>query len=80
MAGKAVTTLPCYPLFNTFGPQADAQTAILNNGQAQQQGFDFFGHFHIPETPVSLFGMFQWLLPNTPILQILWTSIAGSSV
>ena len=65
VAGKAVTTLPCYPLFNTFGPQADAQTAILNNGQAQQEGFDFFGHFHIPETPVTLFGMFQWLQPNT---------------
>jgi hypothetical protein len=65
VAGKAVTTLPCYPLFNTFGPQADAQTALLNNGQAQQQGFDFFGHFHIPETPLTFFGMFQWLLPNT---------------
>ena len=23
------------------------------------------GHFHIPETPLTLFGMFQWLLPNT---------------
>ena len=65
VAGKAVTTLPCYPLFNTYGPQSNAQTALLNNGQAQQQGFDFFGHFHIPETPITLFGMFQWLLPNT---------------
>ena len=65
VAGKAVTTLPCYPLFNTFGPQSAAQMAILNNGQAQQEGADFFGHFHIPETPITLFGMFQWLLPNT---------------
>jgi hypothetical protein len=61
--GKLVQ--PCYPLLNTYGPQASAQTAILNNGQAQQLGADFFGHFHIPETPITLFGMFQWLLPNT---------------
>jgi hypothetical protein len=63
VGGKLIQ--PCYPLLNTFGPQSAAQTAILNNGQAQQQGFDFFGHFHIPETPVTLFGMFQWLTPNT---------------
>jgi hypothetical protein len=56
---------PCYPLLNTYGPQANAQTAILNNGQAQQLGADFFGHFHIPETPITLFGTFQWVLPNT---------------
>jgi hypothetical protein len=61
--GKLVQ--PCYPLLNTYGPQASAQTAILNNGQAQQLGADFFGHVHIPETPITLFGMFQWLLPNT---------------
>jgi hypothetical protein len=70
--GNGTTTIvkgkliqPCYPLLNTYGPQSAAQTAILNNGQADQQGFDFFGHFHIPETPLTLFGMFQWLLPNT---------------
>jgi hypothetical protein len=70
--GNGTTTIvngkliqPCYPVFNTYGPQAAAQTAILNNGQAQQLGFDFFGHYHIPETPFTLFGMFQWLLPNT---------------
>jgi hypothetical protein len=61
--GKLVQ--PCYPLLNTYGPQSAAQMAILNNGQAQQIGADFFGHFHIPETPITLFGMFQWLSPNT---------------
>jgi len=61
--GKLVQ--PCYPLLNTYGPQSAAQMAILNNGQAQQIGADFFGHFHIPETPITLFGMFQWLAPNT---------------
>ena len=63
VGGKLIQ--PCYPLVNTFGPQSSAQTALLNNGQAQQMGADFFGHFHIPETPITLFGMFQWLLPNT---------------
>ena len=57
--------LPCYPLLNTYGPQTAAWQAILNNGQAQQEGFDFFGHFHIPRTPITLFGMYQWFLPNT---------------
>jgi hypothetical protein len=63
--GKPTNVQPCYPVLNTYGPQSAAQMAILNNGQADQQGFDFFGHFHIPETPVTLFGMFQWLQPNT---------------
>jgi hypothetical protein len=62
---KSKIVQPCYPLLNTYGPQADAQTAILNNGQAQQLGADFFGHVHIPETPITFFGLFQWLLPNT---------------
>ncbi|HTQ26171.1 MAG TPA: hypothetical protein VMI09_15905 [Candidatus Binataceae bacterium] len=65
VGGKPTVLNPCYPLFNTYGPQASAQTAILNNGQADQQGFDFFGHFHIPQTPLTLFGMFQWFMPNT---------------
>jgi hypothetical protein len=63
--GRPTVVNPCYGVLNTYGPQSAAQTAILNNGQADQQGFDFFGHFHIPETPVTLFGMFQWLQPNT---------------
>jgi len=63
VGGKLI--LPCYPLLNTYGPQSNAQTAILNNGQAQQEGAAFFGHFHIPQTPMTLFGMFQWLQPNT---------------
>jgi hypothetical protein len=63
VGGKLIQ--PCYPVFNTYGPQSAAQMAILNNGQAQQLGADFFGHFHIPETPITFFGMFQWLQPNT---------------
>jgi hypothetical protein len=58
------TATPCYPLVNTFGPQTAAWQAILNNGQATSRGFDAFGHYHIPYTPLTLFGMFQWFMPN----------------
>jgi hypothetical protein len=62
---KGKIVLPCYPLLNTYGPQTAAWESILNNGQAQQRGFDFFGHYHIPETPLTLFGMYEWFMPNT---------------
>jgi hypothetical protein len=39
---------------------------ILNN-QATQQGFDFFGHADIPNTPFTVFGMFEEFLPNTKV-------------
>jgi len=39
--------------------------ALQNNGQSTQQGFDFFGHLQIPNTPFTLFGMFEQFLPNT---------------
>jgi hypothetical protein len=42
-------------------------TALLNNGRAVEQGFDVFGHLHIPQTPFTLFGMFQWFQPNTHV-------------
>jgi len=50
------------------GPQASLATmttAILNQGKAIQEGFDLFGHYHIPNTPFSIFGLYQWELPNT---------------
>ena len=42
-------------------------TALLNNGRAVEQGYDVFGHIRIPETPFTMFGMFQWFLPNTHV-------------
>jgi len=42
-------------------------TDILNNGQATEQGFDFFGHLDIPQTPFTVFGMFEEFLPNTKV-------------
>jgi hypothetical protein len=75
--GKPTVTNPSYPLFNTFGPQANAQTALLNNGQADQEGFDFFGHFHIPPRCSGCSsGLCPIPIPPSPIR---WTSSAGSS-
>lgn len=41
--------------------------ALLNNSRTVQQGFDFFGRLHIPNTRFSLFGMFQFFQPNTKV-------------
>jgi hypothetical protein len=41
--------------------------ALLNNGRAVEQGYDIFGHLHIPNTPLTLFGMFEWWQPNTHV-------------
>ena len=58
------SSTPCYSLYNSFGPTTNATEAILNNGQARQIGFDMFGHYHIPNTPLTAFGMYQWFMPN----------------
>jgi hypothetical protein len=60
-------TTPCYGLINTYGPQTAIYQAILNNGRSRQIGFDFLGHYHIPETRLTAFGMFQWFMPNDNI-------------
>jgi hypothetical protein len=45
-----------------------AMTAALqNNSRTVQQGFDFFGHVHIPETRFTLLGLFQYFQPNTHV-------------
>ena len=55
---------PCYQYKDSFGPQTALYQAFLNNGQAREIGWDAFGHFHIPGTKLTAFGMFQWFLPN----------------
>lgn len=60
-------TAPCYNPVSGFGSQTGAWQAILNNGQARQIGYDFFGHYHIPGTNLTAFGMFQWFLPNDKV-------------
>jgi hypothetical protein len=41
--------------------------ALLNNGRSVQQGFNFFGRYHIPTTPLTVFGIFQLFEPNTNV-------------
>ena len=55
---------PCYSIANSYGPQTAAYTALLNNGRARELGVDFLGHYHIPGTKLTAFGMFQWFMPN----------------
>ena len=61
---KCSSSTKCYSEFDSYGPSAFAQEAILNNGQAREIGFDMFGHYHIPQTPLTAFGMYQWFMPN----------------
>jgi hypothetical protein len=42
-------------------------TAFLENGSAVERGLDFMGHYHIPTTPFTLFGLFEWFQPNTKV-------------
>jgi hypothetical protein len=55
---------PCYNIFGTYGPQTAVWQAELNNGRAKDFGIAFLGHYHIPGTKLTAFGMFQWFLPN----------------
>lgn len=65
VAGNTCTAAaPCYQYGNSFGPQTALYQAFLNNGRAREIGWDFFGHYHIPGTKLTAFGMFQWFLPN----------------
>jgi hypothetical protein len=64
VAGNTCTAAtPCFGP-TSFGPFTGLVNALLNNGQSRQIGFDFFGHYHIPGTPLTLFGMFQQFMPN----------------
>ena len=37
------------------------------NSQAVQEGADLMGHYDIPHTPFTAFGLLQWFQPNTRI-------------
>jgi hypothetical protein len=50
----------------TFGPWNTMVGGILNT-QAVQMGADLLGHYDIPHTPFTLFGLLQWFQPNTRI-------------
>jgi len=59
------SSVTCYNPYSGYGAQTGAWQAMLNSGAARQIGFDFFGHYHIPDTRLTPFGMFQWIMPNT---------------
>ena len=50
-----------------FGPWDKMVKQIQNNGQAIQMGADLMGHWDIPHTPFTLFGLLEWFQPNTRI-------------
>jgi hypothetical protein len=58
---SSVTPAGAYAINTTLA------SALLNNGRAIEQGYDVFGHLHIPNTPLTLFGMFEWFQPNTHV-------------
>jgi hypothetical protein len=41
--------------------------ALQNNSRTVQSMWDVFGHYHIPDSPLTAFGMFQWMQPNTKV-------------
>ncbi|HEY6418306.1 MAG TPA: hypothetical protein VIX59_04815 [Candidatus Binataceae bacterium] len=41
--------------------------ALQNNSRTVQAGWDVFGHYKFPHTPLTAFGMFQWFQPNTKV-------------
>jgi hypothetical protein len=49
-----------------FGPWNTMVGQILNT-QAVQMGADLMGHWDIPHTPFTAFGLLQWFQPNTRI-------------
>jgi hypothetical protein len=62
-------TTPCYNAYGSYGPQTAVWRAILQNGRERNIGVDFFGHLNIPYTKFTLFGMFQWFMPNDNVTE-----------
>ncbi len=46
---------------------ANLANALLNNGRSYQQGFNLFGHYHIPDSKFTLFGWIEQWNPNTMV-------------
>ncbi len=60
-SGPSIAAGSPYINFNTMA------TGFLNNGRSTQEGYDVMGHYHIPHTQFTLFGLFQWFQPNTQV-------------
>ena len=55
----------------TTGPSSftawNHMVGTILNSQSVQMGADLLGHFDIPHTPFTLFGLLQWFQPNTRV-------------
>jgi hypothetical protein len=62
-SGSAPSTAAGSPYIN-FNTMA---TGFLNNANTVQQGFNLMGHYHIPRSPFTVFGLWSLLHPNTQV-------------
>ncbi|HUY26451.1 MAG TPA: hypothetical protein VMV27_03440 [Candidatus Binataceae bacterium] len=46
---------------------ANLADALLNNGRSYQRGYNFFGHYHLPQTRYTLFGWIEQWNANTQV-------------
>jgi hypothetical protein len=60
-AGPSTAAGSPYINFNTM------TTAFLNNGRAVQDGYALMGHYHIPRSPFTAFGLWELFHPNTEV-------------
>jgi hypothetical protein len=63
-SGSAPSTAAGSPYigFNTMAQ------GFLNNGWSSQDGFDLMGHYHIPHTPFTAFGLWSIWHPNNKVI------------
>jgi len=52
---------------STYIPFNTMATGFLNNGRTVQNAFDLMGHYHIPHTPFTAFGLWMLAQPNTKV-------------
>ncbi len=48
-------------------PFATMTSAFLSNSNTVQSGYDLMGHYHIPRTPFTLWGLWELFQPNTKV-------------
>jgi hypothetical protein len=49
----------------TYDALATIASSVLGGEHTRQQGFDFFGHVKLGDSPFALFGLYQYFQPNT---------------
>ena len=62
-----VPTAAANPYTTPYYNFAAMTAAFQNNSRTVQQGFDFFGRYHLPDTKFTAFGLFQYFQPNTKV-------------